>query len=77
MTSLLITNDDGIDAPALVPLAQALSRLGDVTVAAPSSERSWISKAISIKTDNPSASPKILIDEWSLCRQMLRTAIIR
>lgn len=47
MTSLLITNDDGIDAPALVPLAQALSSLGDVTVAAPSGERSWIGKAIS------------------------------
>ena len=47
MTSLLITNDDGIDAPALVPLAKALSRLGEVTVAAPSGERSWIGKAIS------------------------------
>ncbi len=47
MTCLLITNDDGIDAPALLPLTQALSHLGDVTVAAPSGERSWISKAIS------------------------------
>ncbi len=47
MTSLLVTNDDGIDAPALVPLARSLSRLGKVTVAAPSGERSWIGKAIS------------------------------
>lgn len=47
MTSLLITNDDGIDAPALLPFTQALSRLGEVTVAAPSGERSWIGKAIS------------------------------
>lgn len=47
MTNLLITNDDGIDAPALVPFAKALSRLGTVTVVAPSGERSWIGKAIS------------------------------
>jgi 5'-nucleotidase len=47
MTNLLITNDDGIDAPALVPLARAMGRLGNVTVVAPSGERSWIGKAIS------------------------------
>lgn len=47
MTNLLITNDDGIDAPALVPLAKAMEQLGDVTVVAPSGERSWIGKAIS------------------------------
>ncbi|MDJ0664973.1 MAG: 5'/3'-nucleotidase SurE [Acidimicrobiia bacterium] len=47
MTSLLITNDDGIDSPALVPFAHAVERLGAVTVAAPSGERSWIGKAIS------------------------------
>ncbi len=47
MTTILITNDDGIDAPALVPLAKALSRFGKVAVAAPDGERSWIGKAIS------------------------------
>ena len=47
MTTLLITNDDGIDAPALVPLARAMKRFGKVAVAAPNSERSWIGKAIS------------------------------
>lgn len=47
MTTILITNDDGIDAPALVPLARAMSRFGEVAVAAPNRERSWIGKAIS------------------------------
>jgi len=47
MTKLLITNDDGIDAPALIPLATAMREVGDVVVAAPSQERSWIGKAIS------------------------------
>jgi 5'-nucleotidase len=47
MPTILITNDDGIDSPTLVPLARALQRLGTVRVVVPSSERSWIGKAIS------------------------------
>ncbi len=43
---ILLTNDDGIDSPAIVPLANALSAIGDVTVVVPDSERSWIGKAI-------------------------------
>ncbi|MGA9597388.1 MAG: 5'/3'-nucleotidase SurE [Acidimicrobiia bacterium] len=46
MKSLLITNDDGIDAPALAPLAAELGKISTVTVAAPGGERSWIGKAI-------------------------------
>ena len=67
MTSLLITNDDGIDAPALVPLAQALSRIGEVTVAAPRGERSWIGKAISkIGTVKADAVERGGLDMWSI-----------
>ena len=43
---ILVTNDDGIDAPALVSLAQALSELGEVVVVVPDRERSWVGKAI-------------------------------
>jgi len=46
MPIILITNDDGIDSPTLVPLARALRRLGTVRVVVPASERSWIGKAI-------------------------------
>jgi 5'-nucleotidase len=49
MTILLVTNDDGIDSPALEPLVHALSaRPGVLKVNAlvPDRERSWISKAI-------------------------------
>jgi 5'-nucleotidase len=46
MSHLLITNDDGIDSPALPPLARTLSTLDRVEVAVPDRERSWISKAI-------------------------------
>lgn len=41
-----MTNDDGIEAPALVPLARALEGMGQVTVVVPDRERSWVGKAI-------------------------------
>jgi 5'/3'-nucleotidase len=44
--TILVTNDDGIDSPTLVPLARALQRFGLVRVVVPSTERSWIGKAI-------------------------------
>jgi 5'-nucleotidase len=46
MSWILLTNDDGVDSPALVPFARALARLGDVRVFAPAEERSWIGNAI-------------------------------
>lgn len=67
MTNLLITNDDGIDAPALIPFAKAMQRHGNVTVVAPSRERSWIGKAIS-KVD-PVAVTRVErhgIEAWSV-----------
>lgn len=46
MRRILLTNDDGVDSPALVPLVRAMRRLGDVTVVVPDRERSWVAKAI-------------------------------
>jgi hypothetical protein len=46
MPTILITNDDGIDSPTLVPLARCLRRLGTIRVVVPEAERSWIAKAI-------------------------------
>ena len=46
MSWILLTNDDGIDSPALAPFARALSDLGTVHVVVPDRERSWIGKAI-------------------------------
>jgi len=47
MPRILVTNDDGVDSPLLIPLARALQRLGDVTVVVPHVERSWVGKSIS------------------------------
>lgn len=46
MPTILVTNDDGIDSPTLLPLVRRLRRLGDVRVVAPEAERSWVGKAI-------------------------------
>lgn len=42
----LLTNDDGVDSPALIPFAQALAADHDLRVVVPDRERSWIAKAI-------------------------------
>ncbi len=44
---ILVTNDDGLDSPALLPLLRALQPLATLRVVIPRGERSWISKAIS------------------------------
>ena len=46
MTWILLTNDDGIDAPGLPSFAKALGAVADTRVVVPHVERSWIGKAI-------------------------------
>jgi len=46
MDWILVTNDDGVDAPSLPPLARAIGALAPVRVVAPDGERSWVGKAI-------------------------------
>ncbi|MFQ5827836.1 MAG: 5'/3'-nucleotidase SurE [Candidatus Methylomirabilia bacterium] len=48
MTLLLLTNDDGIFAPGLAALAEALADLGEVCVVAPDRERSTIGHALTL-----------------------------
>jgi 5'-nucleotidase len=45
---ILVTNDDGIDAPGLRLLRGVAARLGDVWVVAPDRERSGVSHAITL-----------------------------
>ena len=46
MAFILLTNDDGIDAPGLPAMARALRGVGEVETVVPDRERSWIGKAI-------------------------------
>ncbi|RMF60952.1 MAG: 5'/3'-nucleotidase SurE [Calditrichaeota bacterium] len=45
---ILLTNDDGINAPGLLALHEELTKVGDVTVVAPDSERSAVGHAITL-----------------------------
>src|SRR3954468_16974911 len=48
---ILVTNDDGVRAPGILALAQALQSLGEITIAAPSENQSG--KGHSIVTSDP------------------------
>lgn len=45
---ILVTNDDGVQAPGLLALAQALDSLGDVTVVAPAENQSGRGHSITL-----------------------------
>ena len=51
MTSILVTNDDGYDAPGILALAQAMRALGDVRVCAPASNQSASGHKITLFQD--------------------------
>jgi 5'-nucleotidase len=46
--NILVTNDDGIHAPGIITLAEALGELGTVTVVAPDRERSAVGHALTL-----------------------------
>ncbi len=48
MIRILVTNDDGVLSPGLNALAEALSRLGSVTVVAPTREASAVGHALTL-----------------------------
>ena len=56
---ILVTNDDGVRAPGILALAQALQPLGDITIAAPAENQSG--KGHSIVTSDP-----IFVDQVTL-----------
>jgi len=45
---ILVTNDDGVDAPGILALRQAVDHLGEVFVIAPDTNRSAIARGITI-----------------------------
>lgn len=44
---ILLTNDDGVDAPGIEALADALSEIGEVTVVAPARDQSAVGRGLS------------------------------
>jgi len=62
---ILLTNDDGIGAPGIQALWQSLSRIAEVIVVAPDSERSATSQAITVH--HPIRVDQYCINEPPLC----------
>ncbi len=66
--NIVITNDDGIEAPGIQALAEAFRPLGQVTVAAPSGNRSGVShgvtsgKAIAVRESDRGGQKWFAID---------------
>ena len=58
---ILLTNDDGIYAPGLAAMENALRRLGDVSVIAPSREQSGVSHSITFLT--PLLVRQVFVDD--------------
>lgn len=52
---IVLTNDDGMDAPGLRALFDALSAVGDVTVVAPSADNTAVGRALSMGRPSPLA----------------------
>jgi 5'-nucleotidase len=74
MLRVLLTNDDGIQAPGLSALADALATIADVTVVAPSGERSGASHSISVR--RPVTCEQVGDRRWSVDGTPADTVII-
>jgi len=61
---ILISNDDGVEAPGIQALAAALDPVGEVLIAAPDGERSAASHSISL--DRPLRVEKVAPRTWAI-----------
>ncbi len=61
---ILLSNDDGVLAPGLAALAQALAEIAEVTVVAPEGERSGSSSALTL--DRPLHPVQLANGYWAL-----------
>ncbi|ESK40324.1 5'-nucleotidase surE [Acinetobacter nectaris CIP 110549] len=62
--NILVANDDGVFAPGIQALAEALKPLGRVIIVAPESERSGFSSALTL--DRPLRPVEIMPDVWAV-----------
>jgi 5'-nucleotidase len=63
---VLLTNDDGIDAPGIAALYAALQGLGDVTVVAPAEVQSAMSHAVTFHRPVEVRSRRVTLDDLAV-----------
>ena len=64
MPHILLTNDDGYQAPGLRALAAALAGFADVSIVAPSQEQSGAAQSLTLR--RPIVCQKIAEHEWAV-----------
>ena len=64
MPRILLTNDDGYDAPGLRALAEALEDFAEITVVAPSSEKSGAAQSLTLR--QPIVTQQVAERHWSV-----------
>jgi 5'-nucleotidase len=64
MPHILLTNDDGYGAPGLCALAEALADLAEVSVVAPSSEKSGAAQSLTLR--QPIVAQQVAERHWSV-----------
>jgi len=64
MTRILLTNDDGYGAPGLCALAEALADFGEVSIVAPSSEKSGTAQSLTLR--QPIVAQQVAERHWSV-----------
>jgi len=60
--SILLTNDDGIDAPGMAALYERLSRLGSVRVVAPCRDQSGSGRSLSLARARERGTAEVAVD---------------
>lgn len=64
MTRILLTNDDGYNAPGLCALAEALQDFAELSVVAPSSEKSGTAQSLTLR--QPIVAQQVAERHWSV-----------
>ena len=70
---ILATNDDGVNAPGLLALAQEMRKLGKVTVFAP--DRNWSASGHVKTMDRPLRVREVIPRGWVACLLLRRRAL--
>src|SRR5215813_12001496 len=64
MTRILLTNDDGYNAPGLCALADALADFAEASIVAPSSEKSGAAQSLTLR--QPIVTQQVAERRWSV-----------
>ena len=69
--NILVSNDDGYQAPGIVCLARALAEIASVVVVAPDRDRSGASNSLNLRSLSGATTTTLAISDNARARQMI------